>query len=283
MQWIDAMNDAVRYIERHLTQQIDYEQVAKVACCSSYHFQRMFAYMAGMGLAEYIRRRRMSLAAADLQLGGEKIIDVAAKYGYASPTAFNRAFQSVHGIAPSALRNEGVHVRSYPPITFLITIKGAEEMKYRVETKPAFRVVGVSQELQHEMERNFEAVPRLWQQVGMDGTLQKLIARMDAEPKGVLGVCGCGDAEQWRYYIAVASQAPAGEFEETIVPASTWAIFPGSGVCPQAIQELEQRIVTQWLPTSGYEYADGPDIELYLSSDPQQAEFEVWIPVKKQK
>lgn len=281
MQWIDRMNDAVGYIERHLTDEIDYEQLARLACCSSYHFQRMFAYMAGVGLAEYIRRRKMSLAAADLQLGGAKIIDVAAKYGYQSPTAFNRAFQSVHGVAPSALKSEGVKLKSYPPITFLITIKGAEEMNYRIETRPAFRVVGVSQKMSNVVEENFRDVPLLWQRVSMDGTLQKLAARMSTEPKGVLGVCGCGEKDQWRYYIAVASNEPAGEFETCIVPACTWAIFPGSGVCPQAIQELEQRIVTQWLPASGFEYADGPDIELYLSPDPQHAEFEVWVPVKK--
>lgn len=281
MQWIDRMNDAVGYIERHLTDEIDYEQLARLACCSSYHFQRMFAYMAGVGLAEYIRRRKMSLAAADLQLGGAKIIDVAAKYGYQSPTAFNRAFQSVHGVAPSALKSEGVKLKSYPPITFLITIKGAEEMNYRIETSPAFRVVGVSQKMSNVVEENFRDVPLLWQRVSTDGTLQKLAARMSAEPKGVLGVCGCGEKDQWRYYIAVASNEPAGEFETCIVPACTWAIFPGSGVCPQAIQELEQRIVTQWLPASGFEYADGPDIELYLSPDPQHAEFEVWVPVKK--
>lgn len=281
MQWIDRMNDAVGYIERHLTDEIDYEQLARLACCSSYHFQRMFAYMAGVGLAEYIRRRKMSLAAADLQLGGVKIIDVAAKYGYQSPTAFNRAFQSVHGVAPSALKSEGVKLKSYPPITFLITIKGAEEMNYRIETRPAFRVVGVSQKMSNVVEENFRDVPLLWQRVRTDGTLQKLAARMSAEPKGVLGVCGCGEKDQWRYYIAVASNEPAGEFETCIVPACTWAIFPGSGVCPQAIQELEQRIVTQWLPASGFEYADGPDIELYLSPDPQHAEFEVWVPVKK--
>ena len=182
MQWIDRMNDAVGYIERHLTDEIDYEQLARLACCSSYHFQRMFAYMAGVGLAEYIRRRKMSLAAADLQLGGVKIIDVAAKYGYQSPTAFNRAFQSVHGVAPSALKSEGVKLKSYPPITFLITIKGAEEMNYRIETSPAFRVVGVSQKMSNVVEENFRDVPLLWQRVSTDGTLQKLAARMSAEP-----------------------------------------------------------------------------------------------------
>ena len=103
MEWIDRLNDAIAYIEEHLTEKIDYEQLGQIACCSSYHFQRMFAYMAGVSLSEYIRRRRMSLAAVDLQGKGTQVIDVAEKYGYSSPTAFNRAFQSIHGVAPSAL------------------------------------------------------------------------------------------------------------------------------------------------------------------------------------
>jgi len=111
MEWIERLNDAISYIEEHLTEEIDMNQLGRIACCSSYHFQRMFTYMAGVPLSEYIRRRKMSLAAVDLQGRGMKIIDVAGKYGYSSPTAFNRAFQSVHGIAPSSLKKEGVSVK----------------------------------------------------------------------------------------------------------------------------------------------------------------------------
>ena len=155
MEWIDRLNDAIGYIEEHLRGEIDAAQLGKIACCSSYHFQRMFTYMAGIPLSEYIRRRRMSLAAVDLQGKNVKIIDVAGKYGYNSPTAFNRAFQSVHGVAPSAVKNEGVSVKSFPPIQFKITVKGVEEMNYRIETKEAFRIVGVSVPLDKDIEKNF--------------------------------------------------------------------------------------------------------------------------------
>ena len=134
MEWIERFNDAIAYIEKNLTDEMDYEQLGRIACCSSYHFQRMFSYMAGMPLSEYIRRRKMSLAAVDLQGGEMKISDVALKYGYSSPTAFNRAFQAIHGFAPSLMKTEGVSVKSFPPITFKITVKGAGEMNYRIET-----------------------------------------------------------------------------------------------------------------------------------------------------
>ena len=268
MEWVERLNDAISYIEEHLTEEIDYAQLGRIACCSSYHFQRMFTYMAGIPLSEYIRRRKMSLAAVDLQGRNMKIIDVAEKYGYHSPTAFNRAFQSVHGIAPSAVKKEGVSVKSFPPVVFKITVKGVEEMNYRMETKDAFRIVGVSVPLYKDIEKNFTGIPPKW--IGM----------RDTPPMGVLGVSTCNDTEPWRYYIAVSTSQAKNDFEEYIVPAATWAIFSGEGT-NQSIQELERRIVTEWLPTSGYEYGNAPDVEVYLNPDPQNAQYEVWIPVVK--
>jgi len=281
MEWIDRLNSALDYIEEHLTDdKLDYEQLGRIACCSSYHFQRMFAYMAGVTLSEYVRRRRMSLAAVDLQGGGAKIIDVALKYGYSSPTAFNRAFQSVHGVAPSAVKEEGVAVRAYPPLRFKLTVKGVEEMNYRIETKEAFRVIGVSAPIGRDMEDNFKVVPGMWERASSDGTIPRLAALMNGQPMGLLGLCACNDDEEWRYYIAVSSTAEKGDFEEYTVPAATWAIFPGEGT-NISIQELEQRVLAEWLPSSGYEYANAPDIEVYLNPDPNDAKFEVWVPVVK--
>ena len=282
MEWAERLNQSMSYIEEHLTDEIDYEQLGRIACCSAYHYQRMFAYMAGIPLAEYIRRRKMSLAAADLQGGDERIIDIAEKYGYRSPTAFNRAFRAFHGIAPSSLRDEGVSVRSFSPIVFTIAVEGATEMNYRIEAKEAFRIIGVSAPLEKEIENNFSVVPRMWQEAAVNGTLQKLAGLMDSPPMGLLGVSVCNDEEQWRYFIAVSSTKASGEFEEYTVPASTWAIFSGTGT-NQSIQDLEQRIITQWFPASGYEYANAPDIEVYLNPDPQNAQYEVWIPVAKKK
>jgi AraC family transcriptional regulator len=281
MEWITKMNQAINYIEDHLTEEIDLEQLAKIACCSAYHFQRMFSYMASAPLSEYIRRRKMSLAAIELASTDAKIIDVAHKYGYASPTAFNRAFQTVHGIAPSFAKEVGVTIKSYPKISFKIIIKGAEEMNFRIEQKEAFRIVGVSQPLYKEMEKNFEVVPKMWGQVSVDGTLPKLAGLMNGQPMGMLGVSVCNEKEEWRYYIAVSSTAAVeAPLEEYMIPAATWAVFPGEGTA-LSIQELEQRIFTEWLPESGYEYGDAPDIEVYLSPDPNDAKYEVWLPVIK--
>lgn len=280
MEWVERLNQSMQYIEEHLTDELSYDELGRIACCSAYHFQRMFTYMAGVTLSEYIRRRKMSLAAVDLQDGDAKIIDVAEKYGYHSPTAFNRAFQSIHGIAPSAVRKEGTSVRTYPPLSFKISVKGAVQMDYRIEKKDAFRITGISAPLFQEIEKNFTIVPGMWEKAVSDGTLQKLAGMMDSQPMGILGVSACNEAEKWKYFIAVASTKEDAAFEEYMVPASTWAIFSGSGT-NQSVQELEQRIVMEWLPTSGYEYANAPDIEVYLNPDPQNARYEVWIPVTK--
>lgn len=280
MDWTERFNEVIDYIEEHLTEDIDYGALARIALCSTYHFQRMFAYIAGVPLSEYIRRRRMSLAAVDLQ-SGERVIDVGLKYGYSSPTAFNRTFQSVHGVAPSALRSEGAGVKSFPPLRFKLTVRGVEELNYRIETRGDFRIVGRSYPLSREIEQNFLEVPQMWQGAVEDGSLERILALMDGEPRGVLGVSACGDGEERRYYIAAASSAAVAEpLEEYTVPGCTWAIFPGAGT-GRSIQELERRIVTDWLPTSGYEFTEGPDVEVYFDPNPANTAYEVWIPVRK--
>ena len=284
MEWIERLNASLNYIEEHLSEVIEIDDLAQIACCSSYHYQRMFTYIAGIPLSEYLRRRRMSIAAVELQQSEIKIIDLALKYGYNSPTAFNRAFQSVHGIAPSAVRKARSVVKTFPPISFRITVKGVEEMNYRIEKKEAFRIVGLSAPMKNNTEENFSVVPQLWGKAAQEGFIPKLASMMNTSIMGILGVSACFDNEQWKYFISVATSLPAeAPLEEYTVPAYTWAIFSGEGACPQAIQELERRIVTEWLPTSGYEYDNGPDIEVYLEPDPSKARFEVWIPVVRAK
>lgn len=285
MEWLERLNCAIDYIEEHLSEEIHYDEAAKIACCSTFHFQRMFSYIAGVPLSEYIRRRRMSVAAFELQQSNVRVIDLALRFGYDSPTAFNRAFQSVHGVPPTAAKETGVTLNAYPRISFHITIKGDVKMDYRIEKKEAFRIVGLKIPLDKEVEKNFQSVPAFWQEVSQSGAIQRLGMLADGTPNAILGVSACMGDNAWAYYIAVASDLPIpNDFPnlcDYTVPACTWAVFPGKGTMPNSIQELEKRIVTEWLPTSGYEYANAPDIEVYLNADPQNAEFEVWLPIVK--
>ena len=292
MDWLMQLNDALRYIEENLEGEIDQEHTAKIACCSAFHFQRMFSYMAGVPLSEYIRRRRMTKAAFDLQNTGDKVIEIALKYGYDSPTAFNRAFQSIHGVSPSAARHDGVVLKAYHPISFKITIRGEAEMNYRIEHHDAFRIVGpkLTCPWSPEKQEGFTLVPKFWGEHFQKGTIPTLCKIMNKQPMGILGV-SVGDwhgdfntVGNFEYYIAVSSDRPVPEgMSEYEIPACTWAIFECKGPMPGAIQAMQQRVVTEWLPNSGYQYADAPDIEQYMEGDQSSEDYVcyIWMPVKK--
>jgi len=239
MGWIESLNDAIAYMEENMTEEIDYTKLAKIAGCSSYHFQRMFGYIAEVPLSEYIRRRKMSLAVVDLQKGNEKVIDIAMKYGYSSPTAFNRAFQSIHGIAPSRAKDNGVLLKTYPPISFKLIAKGVEEMEFRIESKDTIRVVGVSTPLAGGDDEAFDIGGHLWLDVLQSETCDELNALVNTELEGWLAVGICednnreGTHENWRLMIAAPSTLDKGRFEEYTIPALTWAIFLGLIIFPK--------------------------------------------------
>ena len=168
------------------------------------------------------------------------------RQGYESPTAFNRAFQSVHGVSPSAAQRDGAPLKAYPRISFKIIVKGEAEMDYRIIKQEAFRIVGVREPLLPDFEDSFRRVPEFWGEAAASGAIPRLCLLMDAAPKGILGVSTCmPDAENY-YYIAVASTRPAPEgMHEYVVPACTWAVFPGRGAMPAAMQELQKRVVSE--------------------------------------
>lgn len=280
MDWLKSWNEALDYLEQNLDGEVSLEELSRLAGCSPYHFQRMFSYLAGVPLKEYIRRRRMTHAAADLRQGN-KVLDVALRYGYDSPTAFNRAFQAVHGVAPSLAKQDGVKPKAFPRIRFKFVLKGDTEMEYQIVRREEFRIVGFRMSLPMDAEESFQMVPRFWGEIGP--RIGALIPLMDPETPGLLGVSTCHREEENYYYIAVASNAlaPEGTHEWT-VPAATWAVFSGTGQQPTAIQELQKRIVAEWLPDSGYEWAQAPDVEVYLSEPgAEEPKFQVWLPIQK--
>lgn len=281
MEWLDWFNDSIAYVEERLTGEIEIEEAAKRAKCSAYHYQRMFSYIAGVTLGEYIRRRKMSLAGVDLQ-AGQKVIDVAAKYGYESPTSFNRVFKTVHGITPQEAKKDGAKLTSYPMLTFAITVKGVHAMEYQLIDKEAFHVTGLGLELGKNMEENQQKIPMFWNETAASGKLQKLLPIMDANSPGVYGISMMTEAvqEKWEYVIAVASEEVPAGFQQYEIPAAKWAVFTETGPMPHAIQDLGKQIFTEWLPTSGFEYAELPDMEVYLDQNPADAKFQIWLPVR---
>lgn len=285
MEWLKKLSSAIDYIEKNLDNEISYEEVAKIACCSSYYFGRMFTYVVGIPLSEYIRRRRMTQAAFELQSMDTKVLDVALKYGYNSPTSFNRAFQSVHGIPPSAAKSQGNVFHAYPPIKFSVKVTGGDAMPYRMEEKESMRIVGIRIPLTEDMEENQKLVPPFWNKALQDKRFTEVCKLSNQIPGVVLGVTIYQNPDEIYYYIAAATDqpVPAGMFEYEI-PAAAWVIFESDGHFKESIQNIFRRFLTEWLPFSGYTYAELPDIEVYPISKekPQEGHSEVWIAVKKE-
>ncbi len=286
MEWLKNLSNAIDYIENNLAGEISYEEAAKIACCSTYYFQRMFTYVAGISLSEYIRHRRMTQAAFDLQTTDMKVLNVALKYGYTSPTSFNRAFQSVHGISPISAKTQGSVLNAYPPIKFLVKVTGGNVMSYRVEEKEAMRIVGIRIPLTLDMEENKKLVPPFWSKAVKSSQFPEICNLSNQFPKDVLGVTACQSSDEIYYYIAAATDKPTPEeMFEYEIPAATWVIFESDGRFKESIQSIFKRFLTEWLPFSGYTYAELPDIEVYPISRerPQEGHSEVWIAVKKEK
>ena len=282
MEWIKQLNKVLEYIEENLDGEISYERAAQIACCSTYHFQRMFSYIAGIPVSEYIRRRRMTAAAFDLQSDNYKISEIALKYGYNSPTSFNRAFQSIHDTAPSSVRKKEKFLTTYPRLHLRISVTGNEEMKYRIEEKKAFRIIGIKVPLETDIDKNFKTVPEFWQKFRNSDMLEKTSALMNQEPYGMLGITAFNGPNDLYYYIGAASDKPVpADMYEYDIPAKTWAVFQCTGAVPEAFQKLYHRFYSEWLPVSDYIYSNGPDIEVYNEGDPSHSDYqcELWMAV----
>ncbi|MCY9667172.1 AraC family transcriptional regulator [Paenibacillus alginolyticus] len=289
MDLLTNMNGALRYIEDNLANDIDFKEVARCAFCSEYHFKRMFSFLAGISLSEYIRRRRLTLAAFELKASKVKVIDVAVKYGYNSSDSFARAFQSLHGITPSEARNNGHSLKAYPPMTFQLSIKGGNEMIYRIEEKEAFRIVGIKIRIPIQFNGVNPEIASMWK--SLDGeTINNLKNLSNVEPMGLLSAStnfSEGRMEEkgkLDHYIGVATTTECPDhLTQLDVSASTWAVFEAIGPFPDTLQNVWGRIYSEWFPSSNYEAIEGPEILWNENKDVTSPTFksEIWIPILK--
>ena len=303
MDWLTRMNAAIAYIERNLDSEIDREELARIACCSSHNFFRMFSFITDVSLSEYIRRRRLTMAALELQNRSVKVIDLAAKYGYDSPVSFSRAFQLLHGVTPTAARSDGVTLKAYPRISFKISIKGEKEMDYRIETKESFQVFGIEglfdTEATNMDEGNTDpSIKRpadLWDECFANGAHSKLENDSGELPSFVskeLGkvhaVCDYRETEPNTFpYMLCAFRGTSSNVKGYTVidiPAHTWAIFPSEKFeyddIGTVMGTMYKRIFSEWLPTSNYEQVGSLDMELYCGDD-DHGYIEIWLAVRK--
>ena len=285
---LEQLNQALDHLDAHLDREVDMGEVARTAAVSEYHFRRLFSALAGMPLPVYVRRRRMTLAGAEVLAGELTLLDIALRYGYGSGEAFARAFRSVHGIGPGEARRTGAALTAQPRMSFRVVVEGSTTMRYRIVEKERFRVVGRK-----------ARVPLVHEGLNAAGTAhvesldKQAVIRMkalaDGEPEGVLSaVVHLSDSREEGteadYWVGVATGpgTTAEGFDALDVPAGTWAVFDNHGPYPSALQELWRDVFTQWFPSNPYSPRPGPEL---LRTRPVQigaaTDSQVWVPVER--
>ncbi|MFH8610717.1 helix-turn-helix domain-containing protein [Streptomyces sp. NPDC018029] len=284
---LERLNEAMEYVERHLGETVDVAEAARIAATSEYHLRRMFSALAGMPLAEYVRRRRLTLAGAEVLAGRDTLLEIAVRYGYGSGEAFARAFRAMHGIGPGEARRTGATLSSQSRMTFRLTIEGGGDIRYRVAGKPAFTVVGPKTRVPLVHSGPNQAIIDFVRGIAA-ADVERLEKLSDGEPRGILAVCddldpSRAEGTELDYYHGVITSSAAPEGASVLpVRAGTWAVFSVSGPAPEAIQHLWRDVFMEWFPSNPYRSRPGPEIlRTRLSPDKSVADAELWLPVER--
>lgn len=284
MEWVESISKAIEYIEENITTDISVEDIAKHVNISPFYFQKGFSLLCGYTITEYIRNRRLALAARELAVDHAKVIDVAMKYGYDSPDSFTKAFSRFHGVTPSMVQKNNIMMKSFAPLKIKLSLKGGYSMDYRLAKKDSFTVMGVMKKFSYDGAK--EVIPEFWKEHYEKGN-----------GKYVCGMFGINIDEsmgqsEFEYMIAdaynPAIDIPEGFITKTI-PAFTWAVFSCEGAMPASMQDVNTKIFSEWLPAlKEYEFAAGYCIEMYddpskypKGTSDENYYAEIWIPVKK--
>ena len=291
MEWSKRMNAAIDYIEDNLAGEIDFNEAANRACCSLFHFQRIFFAIIGMTPAEYTRRRRLTLAARELTLNNVKVIDIALKYGYDSPVSFARAFRNVHGINPQAARESGAKLAAFPRVSFHIELKGGNDMDYRIIEKPAFNVLGRSRKVTPSYGGSNIEITQFWNEYLVTKEYQKLCDMNDEKRELVTGapllaVVLPNENNSWDpiiYAICIekSEKMNTAGFEVFHIPTATWAVFDCT---VETQQDVAKRVWSEWFPSTGYEHDWKPEFEAFFGEELRchpADRCEHWFPVVK--
>ncbi|MGN0621928.1 MAG: AraC family transcriptional regulator [Porcipelethomonas sp.] len=296
MEWISALRNAINYMEEHLLDDINAQEVSKQVYMSPFYFQKGFQIITGFSVSEYIRNRRLYLAALEIASGHDNIIDIALKYGYTTPESFTKAFSRFHGTTPVQMRREHIAAKIFLPLKISIVIQGGNKMDYTVSTMPGFKVIGFARDF--SFENSYREIPLFWNEINEKYSKP---AYEGNQPKnefekaiienriGEYGVCidNTGSDKTFRYLIAgkySGGEVPDG-MEIYEFPQYEWAKFQCIGPMPSALQTLNTQIFSEWLPNNpDYEIAAGVNIEWY-SCDGNITDIDyksgIWLPVKK--
>lgn len=284
MEWMDAIRISIDFIEEHITDPISVQEVADHVCMSPFYFQKGFSMLCGYTVAEYIRNRRLSLAGGDLLGTNAKVIDVAFKYGYESPDSFTKAFIRFHGMSPTMVRKEEIMIKTFAPLKIEISLKGGYLMNYKIVEKESFTVLAAAKRFDYENCK--EEIPAFWKEHYQKGNGTYVCGMFGINIDESMG------HDSFEYLIAdlynPSVEVPEGLVIKTI-PSFTWAVFSCDGPMPTALQDVNRKIFSEWLPAlKEYEFAAGYCVEMYdapdqypKGTDDENYHSEIWIPIKK--
>lgn len=283
MEWNQKLQNIIDYVEKHLQQNeepIDTQEISQMAGCSFDFFQKVFSYMNGISFSEYVRSRKMTLAGYDLKSTDMKIVDVSYKYGYNSPTSFTKAFQQFHGVSPKEARNKEFQLCVTPKMQILYK----QQYSWRLEHKPAFRLIGKTKKISCANNEHYQKIPAFWNECQKNGTYSTLLSFDTASPKGLFGLFGLCDEnpDMLEYSIMVISDKDLVQgFHEMIIPETTWAIFDCRGTIPHAIQKGWQYLNEEWLVKYPFKHAPCPELEWYSDENVYSENYlsQIWIPI----
>lgn len=299
MEWIKLLQQAIDYMEEHLLEGINYEDVAEQVHMSCYNFHRTFSLMAGMTANEYLRNRRLSLAGEELQTSDHKVIDVAYRYGYETPESFSKAFTRFHGVSPKQAQKKGIQLASFNPLVIKLVLEGGRIMDYRVEEvgKQRFvvRVRAFAAENMNE-EDNHE-IPDFWAECHEKNLVEQIRNLRPEGKRDLYGLCSPNKANEttFDYGIGVllddkTDMEKAGTSEEKLIQEgfqiwetepSTYVVFKCMGEDGDCISQMWSRFYQEFLPQSVYEQTEKTDYEIYFEKGESGLFCELWIPVKK--
>lgn len=269
---------------------VDVGSLARTTLTSEHHFRRLFTVLAGMPVSEYIRRRRLTVAAADVVAGREALQDIAIRFGYDSADAFSRAFRAVHGLSPSQARASGADLRSQAPLRITLRVEGAEPMTYRLVEQEAFTLVGRRRRMAIVARGTNPEIEQFREELGLD-VLRDISARSTREPRRLLSVTtdfdeGREDGASFEFWFAAAvdgapDELDSGEHETRAVPAATWLVLSSEGPAVEQVQQLWPRAYGEWFPANPYQPVDGPELVAPVFDDAGGVEhYELWLPVE---
>lgn len=284
---VKTLNHIIEFIEVHLCEDLTLEMIAHEAGVSDFHFRKIFFFLTGSTLSEYIRMRRLSEAGKDL-LSGMKVTDVAFKYGYESLDGFTRSFRTWSTMLPSDVYKTRT-CTSYPKISFTISVAGGFTMHYRIEEKPAFNFAGVSKRVPMQFEGVNQQIVEFAQSI-TEKQREELHRIQNIEPRKVVNAsyeadaCFVKEEGELTHLIGVlTTETHVGENLQLVsVPALFWAVFPNEGPFPETLQQTMANIYAHWLPSSNYELVNAPSFSWTVFDENRSgyAKSEIWVPVK---